>query len=434
MGKDEYMRCSIMSCNKIYHALCTGGITSANPKTWVCPECSCSSKRGGDNSLTPEGATNQPRNDNVTIRRKAARVHIDENQCVEDVHDLISGASQLRSERIKLGDQLSKPSSLAATYELQLELYATILAAYDKKLSESMSVIENHEKKFENLANMMERLVGKLNKCPNCRRSRSADEDQRHSSVSRPNTYALAASARANLLNLTMKGMDLARSTQDQNVASAIAISPERQCGDKKPSSSLKVGALSKSQLKSPCIKARAKQSSLSSVEAESQAGPTKGIWNETTSDKITPPLDRGGLADSQPISTDEPWTEVRRKRPRQLLSMRCVAGPTVTSLKAAEARRHFHLWNMLSGLDEVKAYLAELCPQRVVTVEQLKTAKNYTSFKIGVPEDCYDKCFSVNVWPENARVKTWINFKKPLRKLTDPVHSQSFRGGVGSR
>lgn len=142
--------------------------------------------------------------------------------------------------------------------------------------------------------------------------------------------------------------------------------------------------------------------------------------------------VETGAMSNSQPTA-DINWTEVRHKKSRQSLSLRCVAGPDVTSLKAAESRRHFHLWNMLSGADEIKVYLSGLCPQKAVTVEQLKTTNNYNSFKIGVPEDCYDKCFSVDVWPENARVKKWINYKK--RTPTSPTsHGQPFRHGLGAQ
>lgn len=126
----------------------------------------------------------------------------------------------------------------------------------------------------------------------------------------------------------------------------------------------------------------------------------------------------------SQP--TGEKWKEVRRTKPRPSLSMRCLAGPAVTSLKAAEMRKYIHLWNMLSGAEDVKQYLNELCPQKVCTVQELNTTNNYKSFKIGVPEECFDRCFSVNIWPENARVKKWVNYK---RREPD---NRTFRREVG--
>lgn len=124
----------------------------------------------------------------------------------------------------------------------------------------------------------------------------------------------------------------------------------------------------------------------------------------------------------------DKEWSEVRRKKVRSSVSMRCVAGPAVTSLKAVEPRKYIHLWNMLSDADEVKDYLKKLYPEKSCIVQELKTDKNYKSFKIGVHEECFENCLSVNIWPENARVKKWINYKKSTQG------HPSFRGEVGKQ
>lgn len=114
--------------------------------------------------------------------------------------------------------------------------------------------------------------------------------------------------------------------------------------------------------------------------------------------------------------TADEPedgegWIEVRKKS-RRPQSMCCLAGPSVTTLQAVERRRYFHLWNMRSGLEEVQAYLQQVCAPESGTVDALKPKGDYKSYKIGVPADLYDKCFSVNMWPDNARVKPWIPFR----------------------
>lgn len=106
-----------------------------------------------------------------------------------------------------------------------------------------------------------------------------------------------------------------------------------------------------------------------------------------------------------------EGWTEVRKKT-RRPQSLCCLAGPSVTTLQAVERRRYFHLWNMRSGLEDVQAYLQQVCAPETGTVDELTPRGDYKSYKIGVPADLYDKCFSVNMWPENARVKSWIPFR----------------------
>ncbi|KAI8439210.1 hypothetical protein MSG28_013056 [Choristoneura fumiferana] len=110
--------------------------------------------------------------------------------------------------------------------------------------------------------------------------------------------------------------------------------------------------------------------------------------------------------------SVADVWQEVRNRKIR-LSSVRCTAGPEVTSLKAVEIRKYVHLWNMMSGVDDIRAYMQTLCPGKGFTVEELKARGDYKSYKIGVPCELYEKCLSPEVWPENARVKAWL-FRRP--------------------
>lgn len=114
-------------------------------------------------------------------------------------------------------------------------------------------------------------------------------------------------------------------------------------------------------------------------------------------------------------------WQEVRNHRKR-ISSVRCTAGPDVTTLKAVEYRKYIHLWNMASGVDEIRAYMQILGPGKTCTVEELKSKGEYKSYKIGVPQELYDKCLSAEVWPKNARVKAWL-FRK-LQNNTS-VHTE---------
>lgn len=122
---------------------------------------------------------------------------------------------------------------------------------------------------------------------------------------------------------------------------------------------------------------------------------------------------------DSQVRSIGKVWTEVQRKTTWQALSLHCVAGPAVTSLRVVEPRKQYmHLWNMISRVEDGKKYLYELFPQRVCTVEELKTKNIHKYSKIGVPEECFDRCFSVDIWPENARVKRWVSHRNHTTEM----------------
>uniref|UniRef100_A0A2H1X3I2 SFRICE_002347 n=1 Tax=Spodoptera frugiperda TaxID=7108 RepID=A0A2H1X3I2_SPOFR len=104
-------------------------------------------------------------------------------------------------------------------------------------------------------------------------------------------------------------------------------------------------------------------------------------------------------------------WVEVRNKKlkRRESNSIRGTARPETTTLKAVEYRKYIHLWNMMSGADEIQCYLQSLCPGANCTVEELKPKGDYKSFKIGVSADYFDKCMSPETWPVNARVRKWL-------------------------
>lgn len=115
-------------------------------------------------------------------------------------------------------------------------------------------------------------------------------------------------------------------------------------------------------------------------------------------------------LDDAEDADASGQWRVVDRSKPkRRITSVRCTAGPNVTTLLAVEHRKHIHLWNMVSGVEDIRAYMQTLCPNGTCTVDELKPKGEYKSYKIGVPAKFIDKCLSPEVWPENARVKMWF-------------------------
>jgi hypothetical protein len=92
--------------------------------------------------------------------------------------------------------------------------------------------------------------------------------------------------------------------------------------------------------------------------------------------------------------------------------SLTGTAGPDVTALKAVERRKFFHLWNMASGLEDVRRYVNSICPDGACAIQELTARGDYKSYKIGVLEECYEQCFCPDLWPVNAKLKPWVNFR----------------------
>lgn len=129
--------------------------------------------------------------------------------------------------------------------------------------------------------------------------------------------------------------------------------------------------------------------------------------------DSETGRVDSSDYEESDKATAGE-WREVRGKK--RYSSVRCTAGPETTPLRAVEYRKYIHLWNMISGADEILAFLQSQSPNSSFTVDELKSKGEYKSFKIGVPAALLERCLSADLWPENARIRPWL-FRKPAAK-----------------
>ncbi|KAI8424591.1 hypothetical protein MSG28_003036 [Choristoneura fumiferana] len=107
-----------------------------------------------------------------------------------------------------------------------------------------------------------------------------------------------------------------------------------------------------------------------------------------------------------------EGWKEVHaKKKQRRLTSVRCTGGANVTSLRAVEARKHIHLWNMVSGAEEVQEYLQELCERGACTVEELKSRGEYKQSVLAHESDilvAVESWLSVSVEDSELVGETW--------------------------
>lgn len=134
----------------------------------------------------------------------------------------------------------------------------------------------------------------------------------------------------------------------------------------------------------------------------------------------MSPTYKHNCTADDYPVPTtnhpadDQSWTEVKKNKYRKPISLCGIAGPDITTLRAVEPRKYLHLWNMESSADEIRDYLRQLCPTGTCTVDELRARGSYKSFRIGVPVIYYEQCLSVDVWPVNARLNTWITYDSP--------------------
>lgn len=375
VDKEEYLTCSLDICHKRYHLSC---ITDKNLncyESWICPECRCAAKKGGDNSFTPVGTTIEDCSQNITFRNKLSC------NSTEKQYDCKCWLSvEFRAWRQEMGtlkDQLNNAVSLIAKYEASLDKYYT-----------QVNDLNNRLQQYE---------LQKVNN--NSPISQYRDKLAKSSSVS--NTP----------LSITTSSGEM-QNNEKLNLSTSIIISnPARDlCKERK-----------KELVSSHPVSNYRREAHDSKLEKKNDVNQHKNqatVYGETEiqSSSITNPV-------------EEQWIEVKRKRRRHSNFLRGTAGPGVTHLKAVDARKWFHLWNMESSADDIRKYLIHLLPDVSCTVEELIPKGNYKSFKIGVPLEHYETIYTSNAWPLNARIKPWFTLKSRIRGNSNNVpQRQSFR------
>lgn len=374
------LQCTIEVCNKQYHLLCIG---EANPgkELWVCPECRCATKKGGDNSLTPVGSK-KSRDTNITFRKKPPS-HIDEGQVSKNEDKDVRAVMRSLMQEISLLRQLLEHSvAIIKMNEVKIENYLAQMDVLNNKLSEYETANAAISAELKHYVAKVEKLNREIGRNGNLQTAVASQHEEK-----------------SPLRDLSVKGKRNDKVTKGPTGCTPIKNHPRTEST---PSSST-VPNLSTALRKSDKVVA------ITNREVNAEEGKKSKLTVQT------------------PLPEEAQWTEVKKKS-RRPTSMCGIAGPTVTTLKAVEPRKYLHLWNMESSADEISKYLRQLCPNGTCTLEELKSRGNYKSYKIGVPVVYYETCFSVNVWPVNARIKAWVTFKKPENQRTYPEVNQSFR------
>lgn len=135
-GGEEYLQCCNEKCHKLYHYLCNNtDIPLEERANWICPECQCSKKKGGNNSDTPVGKLSANRNTNVTNRKKLPTRRND---------DIATGGSD-----DKLALEVQSLREQIALLNCRIEELVTTVKVYDEKLHLSNQAVCILEERLE---------------------------------------------------------------------------------------------------------------------------------------------------------------------------------------------------------------------------------------------------------------------------------------------
>lgn len=117
--------------------------------------------------------------------------------------------------------------------------------------------------------------------------------------------------------------------------------------------------------------------------------------------------------------SKQKEWHTVTYKKTHRKTVVLKGENSKIGSLQAIEKKKYLHVWSLhLDTSNEgILSHVKEICGDGDnISVEKIapKTKRDYSSFKIGVPESQYEKIARADVWPLNTRFSDWIWFRSP--------------------
>lgn len=137
----NYLTCLSENCQKSFCSLCINRSTLSTEKikSWKCPDCSASQRKGGDNSTTP---VRSALSDNVTKRKK---VDAQDSSTNSEVKELIEEVRILTQEISCLKKHLEEATISLINCQSKLEELTSSISVHDKRIT----VLEDREREVK---------------------------------------------------------------------------------------------------------------------------------------------------------------------------------------------------------------------------------------------------------------------------------------------
>lgn len=416
---DEYLQCMVERCSRLYHYLCNNQNLSLEERAaWICPECRCASKKGGNNSEIAVGTPQSARDSNITVRKVSSTnsksdVPVDFSYIVLEMKDLKERVLEMSHKVTEIFTYVHR------CHENIEECKDNLVSLSGKFQSMEADIISYQQcsKQVDPIAPLSNPDGREVTKTYTIRRpkksqlvSKNSQSASKNSQSASKNSQSASISSQSKSTNKSQIVTSNHPTVGDSSLISSAHPTDEAQVNnddpvhvDTEPAKDLDLTNSSVPTAPTvtipPSNNAAAMDASLDSAHSKSNN------HRYSAREQIVRTAD-GPQVCAAP--TDELLSNKKRQN-----SIRCTAGPNITSLKAAEETKSIHLWNMKSGPDEIAEYLQQLYPQAKCVVDELKTKGHYRSYKLIVPIAWYDHILSPEIWPENARIKPWIAFRR---------------------
>lgn len=138
ISDQNYIVCTYENCKKIFHVLCLNSDQnlSFDKATWICPECKCKNKKGGDNSAA--SASSRHTSENETLHSKEDTGHRAPKyvpaENLNDIQVLTSEIRLFREEMSALKLQLTNVVSAISHCNERLDDITYQLTQSDSKI------------------------------------------------------------------------------------------------------------------------------------------------------------------------------------------------------------------------------------------------------------------------------------------------------------
>lgn len=123
------------------------------------------------------------------------------------------------------------------------------------------------------------------------------------------------------------------------------------------------------------------------------------------------------------PETVDDGWKKVIRKKAKFTAKTAQTGGNSkISSFQAIQKKKFLHVWSLHPDTSEeaIKEHVKSIIDSEDINVEKIipKTRRDYSSFRVGIPESQFDKVNNTDSWPVNTQFNEWIWFR-PSYKTT---------------
>lgn len=175
--------------------------------------------------------------------------------------------------------------------------------------------------------------------------------------------------------------------------------------------------------------KQKISKSATTKTQKDNKGGATKAAVlpiTETAGFTTSPATTSYEQTDVEEGDTGMGWTTVaKKKNNRPPKNVAVGTNKELKAIQATERKKHLHVWRLHpeTTIEAIADHVKSVCgPGVQIKVNKIihKTKRDYSSFKIEVPENCFQELNQPEIWPINTEFNEWIWFRNSTKTGTD--------------